>query len=69
MKEYNLTDNGNAELFFDYFGNHNLATRHIILMWQTIALTGGCMAFVMVLASLLSLRRVLVLEPAIVFRS
>jgi putative ABC transport system permease protein len=45
-----------------------LATRHLILMWQNVALTGGCIFFVVVLASLLSLRRVLVLEPAIVFR-
>jgi putative ABC transport system permease protein len=46
----------------------NLATRHLILMWQNVALTGGCIFFVVLLASLLSLRRVLVLEPAIVFR-
>jgi putative ABC transport system permease protein len=46
----------------------NLATRHLILMWQNVALTGGCIFFVVMLASLLSLRRVLVLEPAIVFR-
>ena len=32
------------------------------------ALTGGGIFFVMILASILSLRRVLVLEPAIVFR-
>jgi hypothetical protein len=31
-------------------------------------LTGTCIALVMILASILSLRRVLVLEPAIVFR-
>jgi len=37
-------------------------------MWQSVALTAACMVFVMVLASILSLRRVLVLEPAIVFR-
>lgn len=46
----------------------NLATRHLVLMWQSVALTGGCILFVVLLASLLSLRRVLVLEPAIVFR-
>jgi putative ABC transport system permease protein len=54
--------------FFNFFGKQ-LATRGIILMWQSVALTGGCMLFVVVLASILSLRRVLVLEPAIVFRS
>jgi putative ABC transport system permease protein len=58
---------GLAAEFFNFFG-HKLATRGIILMWQSVALTGGCMVFVMVLASILSLRRVLVLEPAIVFR-
>src|SRR6266571_4112548 len=45
-----------------------LATRGIVLMWQSVALTGGCILFVVILASILSLRRVLVLEPAIVFR-
>src|SRR3974390_3059869 len=59
---------GMAADFFDFFG-HQLATRGIILMWQSVALTGGCIGFVVILASILSLRRVLVLEPAIVFRS
>lgn len=54
--------------FFNFFGQ-KLATRGLILMWQCVALTGGCMAFVVILASILSLRRVLVLEPAVVFRS
>jgi putative ABC transport system permease protein len=54
--------------FFNYFGQ-KLATRGLILMWQSVALTGGCISFVVILASILSLRRVLVLEPAIVFRS
>lgn len=59
---------GMAAEFFNFFGQ-KLATRGIILMWQSVALTGGCISFVVVLASFLSLRRVLVLEPAIVFRS
>jgi putative ABC transport system permease protein len=54
--------------FFNFFG-HQLATRGIILMWQSVALTAACIGFVVILASILSLRRVLVLEPAIVFRS
>jgi len=54
--------------FFNFFGQ-KLATRGIILMWQSVALTGACISFVVILASILSLRRVLVLEPAIVFRS
>src|SRR5881296_1202602 len=58
---------GMAAEFLNFFGQ-KLATRGIILLWQSVALTGGCMVFVMVFASILSLRRVLVLEPAIVFR-
>lgn len=54
--------------FFNFFGKQ-LPTRGLILMWECVALTGGCMAFVVILASILSLRRVLVLEPAVVFRS
>jgi putative ABC transport system permease protein len=38
------------------------------LPWQVMALTAGAVLFIVVLASLLSIRRVLVLEPAIVFR-
>ena len=60
---------GMAGEFFNFFAYHNMATRGIILMWQSVVLTGGCIFFVVILASVLSLRRVLVLEPAIVFRS
>ena len=45
-----------------------LATRGLILMWQSVALTGGCIFVIIIVASLLSIRRVLVLEPAAVFR-
>jgi len=38
------------------------------LPWQVMALTAGAVLFIVLLASLLSIRRVLVLEPAIVFR-
>ena len=58
---------GMAAEFFDFFGKQ-IATRGLILMWQNVALTGACIVFVMILASILSLRRVLVLEPAMVFR-
>jgi putative ABC transport system permease protein len=58
---------GMAAGFFDFF-SRQIATRGLILMWQNVALTGACIFFVMILASILSLRRVLVLEPAIVFR-
>jgi len=46
-----------------------IATRGLILLWQNVALTAGCILFVIVLASWLSIRRVLRLEAATVFRS
>ena len=58
---------GMAAEFFNFFSKQ-IATRGIILMWQNVVLTGTCIALVMILASILSLRRVLVLEPAMVFR-
>jgi putative ABC transport system permease protein len=58
---------GMAATFFEIF-MHKLATRGIILMWQCVALTGACILFVVIVASILSIRRVLVLEPAAVFR-
>jgi putative ABC transport system permease protein len=45
-----------------------LATRGIVLLWQNVAITGICTLGVVLLASLLSIRRVVVLEPAAVFR-
>src|SRR5437899_3578675 len=58
---------GMAATFFEIF-LHKLATRGIVLMWQSVALTGACIFFVVIVASILSIRRVLVLEPAAVFR-
>jgi putative ABC transport system permease protein len=58
---------GMAATFFE-ITLHKLATRHIVLMWQCVAFTGGCILFVTLVASILSVRRVLVLEPAAVFR-
>ena len=58
---------GMAATFFE-ITLHKLATRGIVLMWQCVALTGACILFVVVVASILSIRRVLVLEPAEVFR-
>jgi putative ABC transport system permease protein len=58
---------GMGATFFE-ITRHNLATRGITLMWQCVALTGGCILFVAVVSSVLSIRRVLVLEPAEVFR-
>jgi putative ABC transport system permease protein len=58
---------GMAATFFEIF-LHKLATRGIVLLWQCVALTGACILFVVIVASVLSIRRVLVLEPAAVFR-
>jgi putative ABC transport system permease protein len=58
---------GMGSLFFEVTAR-KLATRGIILMWENVALTGTCMFFVVIVASILSIRRVLVLEPAAVFR-
>jgi len=59
---------GLAATFFEIM-MRQLATRHTVLMWQSVALTAGCILFVVSVASLLSIRRVLVLEPAAVFRA
>ena len=56
-----------AATFFEITLNV-IATRGIVLMWQNVALTGACILFVAIVASVLSIRRVLVLEPATVFR-
>ncbi len=58
---------GIAAVFFEYFLT-KIATRGLILMWETVVGVGVLMALVVVAASLLSIRRVLVLEPAAVFR-
>jgi putative ABC transport system permease protein len=44
------------------------ATRGIVLLWQVMAGTAGIVLVIVMLASLLSIRKVLVLEPAMVFR-
>jgi putative ABC transport system permease protein len=58
---------GIAAAFFEVTLNY-LPTRGIVLMWQAGVGTGLTVLVIIVLASLLSLRRVLVLEPAVVFR-
>ncbi len=58
---------GMAAVFFEVFGLQ-IATRGIILMWQNAVGVGVLMFVVVIGASLLSIRRVLVLEPAAVFR-
>jgi putative ABC transport system permease protein len=58
---------GMAATFFE-ITLHKLATRHIVLMWQCVAITAASILFVVMTASLLSIRRVLTLEPAAVFQ-
>lgn len=58
---------GIAAAFFEIM-LHNIPTRHIVLLWQNVCGVGLLMLGVVMLASVLSIRRVLVLEPAIVFR-
>jgi len=58
---------GIAATFFE-LTLRKLATRGIVLMWQCVGITGACILFVVIVASILSIRRVLVLEPAAVFQ-
>jgi putative ABC transport system permease protein len=58
---------GMAATFFE-ITRHQLATRGIVLLWESVALTGASIFVVVIVSSLLSIRRVLVLEPAAVFR-
>ena len=58
---------GMAALFFE-LTLHKIATRGLVLWWQSVVLTAGCIFLVIIIASLLSIRRVVVLEPAEVFR-
>jgi putative ABC transport system permease protein len=58
---------GMTAAFFAYFV-HQEATRGIVLLWQVMAASGGVVLFIVAVASLMSIRRVLTLEPAVVFR-
>ena len=58
---------GMAAAFFE-MTLRKIATRGIVLMWQNVVLTGCCILLVVIIASLLSIRRVVVLEAASVFR-
>jgi putative ABC transport system permease protein len=58
---------GLAAAFFETTKNL-IALRGIVLLWPVMLGTGGAVMVIIVLASLMSIRRVLVLEPAAVFR-
>jgi len=58
---------GMTSLFFESTQNVT-ALMGFYLPWQVAALSAGAVAIIIVLASLISLRKVLILEPAVVFR-
>ncbi len=58
---------GMTGVFFAFFSRQE-ATRGIVLLWQTMAATGAVVLFIVGVASLMSIRKVLKLEAAIVFR-
>jgi putative ABC transport system permease protein len=58
---------GLAALFFEST-SHITALAGLHLYWQVVVGSGAAVLLIIVLASLLSIRRVLVLEPAVVFR-
>ena len=53
--------------FFTVFERQE-ATRGIFLLWQVLETTAAVDLLIVLVASFLSVRRVLVLEPAVVFR-
>jgi putative ABC transport system permease protein len=58
---------GFAALFFEGTKDiTHLAGFH--MPWQIVALTGAAVSLIVILSSLVSMRRVLMLEPAVVFR-
>src|SRR5258707_5715443 len=56
---------GMGALFFEITGPQ-IATRGLVLMWQNVVITGCFILFVIIIASLLSIRRVIVVEAATV---
>src|SRR5215510_7889765 len=59
---------GLCAAFFVITGKLLLQTRGFILLWQSAVGTGALILLIVIVASLLSIRRVVVLEPAMVFR-
>jgi putative ABC transport system permease protein len=58
---------GMAAGFFSIFV-HQMATRGIVLLWQVMLGDAAVVLLIVIIASLMSIRKVLVLEPAVVFR-
>ena len=60
---------GLAAAFFETTERlNNVALRGMYLPWQVVAVTGAAVGLIVLFASILSLRRVLVLEPGMVFK-
>src|SRR5262244_2875532 len=59
---------GLCAAFFLVTGKFLLQTRGFVLLWQSAVGTGALIFLIVIVASLLSIRRVVVLEPAMVFR-
>jgi putative ABC transport system permease protein len=57
---------GGAALF-GWFTKYN-AKLAFLMPWQVLVITGGAVLVIILLSSLLSIRKVLVIEPAIVFK-
>jgi putative ABC transport system permease protein len=62
---YGLGVGAAAMVGFAFGGRTELAFR---LLWQSLTITGGTVVIICVLASVLSMRKVVKLEPAIVFK-
>lgn len=62
---YGLGIGAAAMVGFVFGGRTELAFR---LLWQSLAITGGAVVIICILASVLSMRKVIKLEPAIVFK-
>ena len=58
---------GGTALFFQLTQNA-IPLKGFHMIWQVMALTAVVVSVIVTLASLLSIRKVLVLEPAVVFR-
>ena len=59
---------GLSATYFETISKSKVELEGIFMYRQVMLLVAGCVAVICVLASLLSARKVLVLEPAIVFR-
>jgi len=59
---------GIAAAFFEFTGRHVVNLRGFILPWQVMVGAGAAVLLICLVVSVVSIRRVLVLDPAVVFR-